>query len=400
VGGGVEGERIEMSSSSSMIRTYPLDDSDTNMNDKDVADSSSNSNSNSNISSSSEEDEEKQKKEKEQQSQSQDFDQEQGWQRQRLYRQRQQQQQQQKQHQQQRLTQQQRNQSFQQQRQHHQRRERSDSSFSATSAFNIDIDSLPLEIQLALEDTVLGWTHLTSEVIGHVLLPWLVYYTVQHASKSVLESTILVNTTNNSDNEEDDHQNIGAVEAILVSPTTHCLLGAVAAIAAFRWIRHHRKVWFRHAYGSKAYKRCDEGRRRREAVINADRRTSSLMSFANNASSSSQIQMTTTTMQTQAQSDSSNTTEQQNQNQTQQNSKRCSTPSTSSTTITGKLALGTSKIITNYKRKKHKKRLQKASDRFDRHHTSISPKSKTGRVSVSQTQTKQKQRSSTTVTTK
>jgi len=213
---------------------------------------------------------------------------------------------------------------------------------------NFDFHALPIEIQLALEDTLLGWTHLTSITIGHLLLPCLVFYVVEHASKYILEQTVYTLTTNAADNVdrwasgntsqtqtrahahahtlEGDLEH--AIEAVLVSPTTHAILGAVAAIAAFRVIRNRRRVWFRHAYGSKEYMTCEEGRRRRAAVLETDKHPSSLLSL-------------------------------------------------SDYDTTGNSSKGyswTSQMVSNYKRKRHKKKLKRASDRFERHHSSLSPR--------------------------
>ena len=212
---------------------------------------------------------------------------------------------------------------------------------------NFDFHHLPEEIQMALEDTLLGWTHLTSITMGHILVPWLVFCAVQWISKHVLEQTVytLSSTTAMStatatatatatSSEGEFGQ---AVEAVLVSPTTHAVLGAVAAIATFRVIRHRRRVWFKHAYGSKAYKQCEEGRRRRAAVLEADKSRASLLSL----SSSSNLN---------------------NANNT--NNANYLTPT------------WTSQMFTNYKRKRHKKKLHKASVRFERHLTGLSPKNK------------------------
>lgn len=227
---------------------------------------------------------------------------------------------------------------------------------------NFDFHHLPEEIQMALEDTLLGWTHLTSITMGHVLVPWLVFCAVQWISKHVLEQTVytlssttadgttasttMSTATATSSEGEFEFGEFGhAVEAVLVSPTTHAVLGAVAAIVTFRVIRHRRRVWFKHAYGSKAYKQCEEGRRRRAAVLEADKSRASLLSL----SSSSNI---------------NNANNANNTNTANANTTNYSTPT------------WTSQMFTNYKRKRHKKKLHKASVRFERHHTGLSPKNK------------------------
>ncbi len=203
---------------------------------------------------------------------------------------------------------------------------------------NFEFHNLPVEIQMALEDTLLGWTHLTSITIGHVLLPWVVFHTVQQASKYVLERTVYI--LNTQFQAPDDGMELGnSVEAVLVSAKTHFILGLVAGIAAFRVIRHRRRVWFRHAYGSKAYKQCEEGRRRREAVLRADRDPNSLLSLSTNNDAPSR------------------------------RSPR--------------------NWLSNYKKKRHKKKLRQASVRFERHHTGLSPRnSVASSCSVSTTKTR------------
>jgi len=211
--------------------------------------------------------------------------------------------------------------------------------------FDFDFHALPVEIQMALEDTLLGWTHLTSITLGHILLPWLVYYTVKRTSKYVLETTVYtlvmgqtsasgsassVAMTTTTTALEGDFE-LHAIETVLVSPTTHVIMGVVAAIAAFRVIRNRRRVWFRHAYGSEGYNECEESRLRYQRVLEADNRRSSLLSLTsnNNINASSSVRSTQT---------------------------------------------WTSRVFTNYKRKRHRNKLKKASDRFERHHAGLSPK--------------------------
>jgi hypothetical protein len=224
---------------------------------------------------------------------------------------------------------------------------------------NFDFQHLPEEIQMALEDTLLGWTHLTSITMGHVLVPWLVFCAVQWISKHVLEQTVYTLSTTTTDMSTTDMSTTmstssegefgHAVEAVLVSPTTHAVLGAVAAIATFRVIRHRRRVWFKHAYGSKAYKQCEEGKRRRAAVLEADRSRASLLSLSSNNNNSNNNSNTNIIT-----------------NNTNANAANYSSPTPT----------WTSQMFTNYKRKRHEKKLHKASVRFERHHTGLSPKNK------------------------
>jgi hypothetical protein len=122
---------------------------------------------------------------------------------------------------------------------------------------------LPLEIQLALlEDTFFGWTHLTSTFIGHTLWPlfcyWITYETCRQAlyhwylqRRTVDESLDVVAAT------------VWWIEAVSKS------FGILAGMGAFRFIRQRRRVWFRSAYGSRAYQQ-DRAHRKR-SVHEADR---------------------------------------------------------------------------------------------------------------------------------
>ncbi len=113
-------------------------------------------------------------------------------------------------------------------------------------------DLVPLDIKLALEDKVFGWTHLTSSVIGHILFTggayWLTFQIVSIAFEQV---------------------SITNVEAW--ASWLRTFLCFWAAITTFRMVRRRRHVWFRSAYGSSAYKQDAE--RRRKQVAETDRTT-------------------------------------------------------------------------------------------------------------------------------
>ncbi|KAG7358725.1 hypothetical protein IV203_015314 [Nitzschia inconspicua] len=145
---------------------------------------------------------------------------------------------------------------------HHYRHSNSSSICSSSSKMDEDIQ-LPLEIQLALlEDTFFGWTHLTSTFIGHTLWPlfcyWMVYETTRLSfyylymqRRTVVESNDTVAAT------------VGWIEIISKA------LGILAGLGAFRFIRQRRRVWFRSAYGSRAYQQ--DRAYRRQSVHEADR---------------------------------------------------------------------------------------------------------------------------------
>jgi hypothetical protein len=96
-------------------------------------------------------------------------------------------------------------------------------------------DIVPLEIKLALEDVVFGWSHLVSTFIG---------YTLFTVSAFLLTYAGLWHFTQ--------------------SPVGHWVRGPLSLVAAwttFRMVRRRRKVWFRAAYGTKAYRELEPQRR-------------------------------------------------------------------------------------------------------------------------------------------
>jgi hypothetical protein len=97
-------------------------------------------------------------------------------------------------------------------------------------------DIVPLEIKLALEERVFGWSHLVSSIVG---------YTLFTVSAFLLTYAGLWHFTQ--------------------SPVGHWIRGPlslVAASATFRMVRRRRKVWFRAAYGTKAYRELEPLRRK------------------------------------------------------------------------------------------------------------------------------------------
>jgi hypothetical protein len=113
-------------------------------------------------------------------------------------------------------------------------------------------DLVPLDVQLALEDKVFGWTHLTSAIIGHTFFTcgsyWLTFQWV----------TIVFDYMAITDD---------AVWAVWL----RAFLCVWAALTTFRMVRRRRHVWFRSAYGSKSY--YDDADRRRKQVAETDRTT-------------------------------------------------------------------------------------------------------------------------------
>ena len=113
-------------------------------------------------------------------------------------------------------------------------------------------DLVPLDVQLALEDKVFGWTHLTSSIVGHTLFTygsyWLTFQWI----------TVVY-----------DH--LAITEEMVWATWLRTCLCVFAALATFRMVRRRRHVWFRSAYGSKSY--YDGAERRRKQVAETDRTT-------------------------------------------------------------------------------------------------------------------------------
>lgn len=132
---------------------------------------------------------------------------------------------------------------------------------------------LPIEIQMALlEDTVFGWTHLTSEFFGHTLAPAFVYLLIWAASTHLLARAFVAL---DGDNEDEDEDGSGGTYgplpprvATFVWVFSH-FVALVAAGLTFCVIRRRRRVWFRNAYGTQGYRR--DRRARRREVRRADR---------------------------------------------------------------------------------------------------------------------------------
>jgi hypothetical protein len=105
-------------------------------------------------------------------------------------------------------------------------------------------DIVPLEIKLALEERVFGWSHLVSEFIG---------YAVFVGGAFLLTYAGLWHVTSRT-------------------PWGSWIRGPIAVFAAwttFRMVRRRRKVWFRAAYGTKAYLEYEP--QRRKEVQEADK---------------------------------------------------------------------------------------------------------------------------------
>lgn len=116
-------------------------------------------------------------------------------------------------------------------------------------------DLVPLDIKLALEDKVFGWTHLSSAFIGHTLFTvgayCLVYEIVTLCLYELYGPPLSLQPN--------------YIQFLRVA------LSLWAAIGTYRMVRRRRRVWFRAPYGSKAYKQ--DAARRRQSVAETDRTT-------------------------------------------------------------------------------------------------------------------------------
>lgn len=92
---------------------------------------------------------------------------------------------------------------------------------------------VPLEIKLALEHSVFGWSHLTSDVLGHLI------FTVGAFSLTY-----------------------GFSLCFISMPWLRWLLSTVAAWSSFRMVRRRRQVWLRAPYGSQRYHQQEHERRK------------------------------------------------------------------------------------------------------------------------------------------
>jgi hypothetical protein len=116
---------------------------------------------------------------------------------------------------------------------------------------------VPLHIKLALEDKVFGWSNMFSAILGHVVITLGAYQLTYVAVGYII--ILLIPWIQ-------IHDNYSWTTSILKS-----LLSLWAAVSAYRMVRRRQHVWFRSAYGSKAY--MDDYQRRRTEVAEIDSTT-------------------------------------------------------------------------------------------------------------------------------
>mmetsp|Transcript_18871 Transcript_18871/g.31190 ORF Transcript_18871/g.31190 Transcript_18871/m.31190 type:complete len:745 (-) Transcript_18871:168-2402(-) len=108
---------------------------------------------------------------------------------------------------------------------------------------------VPLQIKLALEDKVFGWSNLASSIIGHVVITGGAYALTYFALCLIPWELHDPHTTR----------------------TVRVVASVSTAVSAYRMVRRRRHVWLRAPYGSKHY--LDDDKRRQKAVAESDAST-------------------------------------------------------------------------------------------------------------------------------
>jgi len=121
-------------------------------------------------------------------------------------------------------------------------------------------DLVPLQVKLALEETVFGWSNLMSDIFGHIVFT-LGYYLLMYA---------LVTQICWKRDKEGDYILIWGMSDELFG-TIRAVLSIVAGFNGFRTVRRRRRVWLRAPYGTHSSE-VDE-KRRRILVAESDRTT-------------------------------------------------------------------------------------------------------------------------------
>eukprot|EP00980_Cylindrotheca_fusiformis_P006667 scaffold1391_cov123-Cylindrotheca_fusiformis.AAC.5 len=117
-------------------------------------------------------------------------------------------------------------------------------------------DLVPLEVKLALEDKVFGWTHFTSSFFGHVAFTFGSYAIVYEVVTFCLK----------------EFYGFKGKDIPAFCEFLRTILALWAAISTYRMVRRRRHIWFRAPYGSKAYKKDEQ--RRMQTVKETDQSTS------------------------------------------------------------------------------------------------------------------------------
>jgi hypothetical protein len=123
-------------------------------------------------------------------------------------------------------------------------------------------DLIPLEVKLALENRIFGWSHLTSNILGHI------FYTT---GSFLLTYFILTELHYLYHVHLRKHEDPAHAEMETWFLSMRWAISAFVAINTFRMVRRRRHVWFRAPYGSKEYQK--DAARRRMTVRETDQNT-------------------------------------------------------------------------------------------------------------------------------
>ena len=121
-------------------------------------------------------------------------------------------------------------------------------------------DLVPLEVKLALENRIFGWSHLTSNILGHII------YT---AGSFLLAYFAL--TQVHLFYHQHKHGDAHFQDDDIWFKAARIAISSVCAFNTFRTIRRRRHIWFRAAYGSKEYHK--DAVRRQTMVRETDQTT-------------------------------------------------------------------------------------------------------------------------------
>jgi hypothetical protein len=116
-------------------------------------------------------------------------------------------------------------------------------------------DLVPLDVKLALEDRVFGWTHFTSSFFGHVAFTF--------GSYTIVYEIVTFCIT--------EFCEFRGTSIPVYWEFIRTVLALWAAISTYRMVRRRRSIWFRSPYGSKAYK--EDEQRRMQTVKETDKST-------------------------------------------------------------------------------------------------------------------------------
>jgi len=143
-------------------------------------------------------------------------------------------------------------------------------------------DLVPIEVKLALENRIFGWSHLTTSILGHIAYPLasfcMVYFFTTQAYALFLSFQYHRHQKHNQKYDQDDNDGLNSKAHVkaemkedMFFQVTRMILSLIFAINTFRTIRRRRDVWFRAAYGTKEY--YEDAERRKSLVRESDRGT-------------------------------------------------------------------------------------------------------------------------------